>query len=609
MNRTSQQIKRDMLEWAKHHLDIRASDEYGYDVIDADPLIHLLIGACAAEAKSVYDAIRETDDRLHQRLLRYLLPEAFQYPRPAFGILKVQPTSSFCHLTTNQEFKFRTEEKVFSFCPLFDTTLVGGQIRFLGLDPRVIEYRPGSPYFSGTGTETVSRILIGMETKEPIDTLENVAFYVDWRGTVTERQALLLALSNSHWTCNGKVLSRRTGLVNGTALLSDQFSAENRLVRQVGAQFRLNFQVITDPALAPSTGENVQEVLTNWLGKPSAGDWTSTKGAFTWIRIDLPYALQLSDVERNLVIDLNHFPVANRRMIRKADQGTYFSKSLGFEAVALQSTSGYFCGIQSVLNQETGEEIPSKEFSRLVQEEDDKPGYSLRYGGTGRYDDLNAWERLSYLLSLFRQEHKDREVIEELGVKLTLEELHEALGKRMLKGQSKKAENGRFPPVYIFFRLNPSQKLDAEVRYWVTDGEAANQIPEGSLCYAEPPIPGIDPASPKLATSTIGGKTHISETEQTQILQDLLFRRERIVTTHDIKSLCRKLMGEHLREVGIHSLFEADMNNQGGIRRAIKVELKVDEAEDVHLHQVGQEIETILQENSTGTVPYRVVLC
>ena len=582
-----------MLEWAKHHLDIRASDEWGYDVIDADPLVHLLIGACAAEAKSVYDAIQETDDRLHQRLLRYLLPEAFLYPRPAYGILRAQPTVTFCQLALNQEFKARLDDQVFSFCPLVETILLGGQVRYLGLDSRMIERRPGAPYFAETGTETVSRIRIGIETKQPIDTLERVALYFDWRGTITERQAFLQAISNSHWTCNGKELNHQTGLVNGSALLSEQFCAESRLTRQVGALYRLNFQVITDPSLPPPVEEN---------GSAEA------KEKISWIQIDLPHSLHLSDVERNLVIDLNHFPVVNRHLIRKADQGTYFSKSLGFEAVVLQSDTGHFCGIHSVLNQETGEEIPQKAFSQLISESQDQPGYTLRYGGTGRYDNLSAWERLSYLLSLFRQEHKDREVIEELGLKLTLEELHEAIGKRILKIQSQKAEKGHTPPVYVFFRLGPSQKLDAEVRFWATDGEAANQIPTGTMLYAEPPIAGLDPASPKLVTPTNGGKTYVPEIEQTKMLQDLLFRRERIVTAQDIKSLCRKLMGDHLQKVSIHSFFETDMNSQGGIRRALKVELKVDEAENVHLHQIGHEIETILQENSIGTVPYRVVI-
>lgn len=604
-----------MLEWAKHHLGIRASDEWGYDIIEADPLVQLLIGACAAEAKTVYDAIQDSDDRLHQRLLQYLLPDAFQFPRSAFGIIKVQPTTAVCELSPQQEFKVKTEEKTLSFCPLFETTLLGGHMRFLGLDGRVIECQPGSPYFTGTGTEMVSRILIGIETKEAVESLKNVAVYFDWRGTNPERQTFLKALSGSHWTCNGKELARQVGLATETALLAEQFSAESRLTRQVSSQFRMNFHVITDPDLAPPLPGTAQEVLANWLGSPfeegrgGGGPGSGEQGSITWLRIDLPYPVLLTDVERNLVIDLNHLPVVNRRLIRKADQSTYFSRSLGFEAIAIQPEEGHFCGIQAILNMETGEEIPEKVFADLLKNEENKLGYSIRYGGMGRYDNLNSWERLSYLLALFRQEHKDREAIEDLGVKLTLEELHEVLGKRILKSQRQSAAKGKSASVYVYFRLSPSQKLDAEVRYWVTDGDEANQIPAGTMLFAEPPIAGVDPTSPRFATATKGGKTVVSEAEQTQILQDILFRRERIVTAHDVKSLCRKIMGEHLQEVTIKPFFEAEMNAQGNIHRAIGVYLKVDQPEELHNQQLGQEIEWILQENSIGTVPYRVKVC
>lgn len=598
-----------MLDWARRHLDIRASDEWGYDVMEADPVVHLLIGACAAEAKSIYDAIQETEDRLHKRLLRYLLPEAFLFPQPAYGIARAQPTVTSCQLPVSQEFKAQFNDKVFSFCPLFETTLLGGQVRFIGLDSRVIERRPGAPYLSGTGPEMVSRLLIGIETRQPLASLENVALYFDWRGAMPERQAFLQALSNGHWTCNGKELKQETGLPAGPGPLAEQFQTESRLVRHVAAQYRLQFHLITQSDLAPAIQQSVPVLLTQWLGAPPPLDPAGAGSHFTWIRIDLPAPLQLTDVERNLVADINHFPVGNRRMVRKADQGTYFSKSLGFEAVVLDPGEGHFCGIHSVTDLESGEEIPPVVFSKLLGEERDRPGYSLRYGGAGRYDNLNAWERLSYLLGLLRQEHKDREAIEELGLKLTLEEVHEALGKRILKGLSQQSEKEQTPPAYLFFRLGRSPKLDAEVKYWVTNGSEANRIPAGTLLYAEPPIPGIDPASPRFASATTGGKTTVPETEQTQLLQDSLFRRERIVTAHDIKSLCRKMLGDHLLEMTIQPFFETNGDSRHGIRRAIEIVVKVDEAGDVQLHQIGQEIETILQENSIGTVPYRVRLC
>lgn len=599
-----------MLEWARHHLDIRASDEWGYDVMEADPLVHLLIGACAAEAKSIYDAIQESDDRLLQRLLRYLLPEAFLFPQPAYGIARAQPTVSSCQLAASQEFKALVNDRVFPFSPLFETTLLGGLVRFIGLDSRIIESKPGSPYLSGTGPETVSKLLLGIETKQPLTSLENVALYFDWRGAMSERQAFLQALSTGHWTCNGKELKRETGLTADSGLLAEQFQAESRLLRQVAARYRLQFHLITQASLAPPLPESAPTVLTQWLGSPAPMEQGERSGAhFTWIRIDLPCPLQLTDVARNLVADINHFPVANRRLLRKADEGTYFSKSLGFEAAVLEPKDGHFCGIHSVIDLETGAEIPSVAFSKLLGEDRDRPGYTLRYGGAGRYDNLNAWERLSYLLGLLRQEHKDREAIEELGLKLTLEEVHEALGKRILKGLNQKAEKDHTPPAYLFFRLGRSQKLDAEVRYWITQGEEANQIPAGTLLYAEPPIAGIDPASPRFVTPTTDGKTTVSQTEQTLLLQDSLFRRERIVTAHDIKSLCRKMLGDHLKEVAIQPYFDTNGDSRSGIRRAMEVLLKVDEADDVHLYQIGQEIETILKENSVGTVPYRVRLC
>ena len=86
ISRTASQIKKDMLRagqdpfWRHARLTNR-----GYDMIDADPLVNLLIDACASEAKSVYDGILETDDRIQERILRYLIMEAFQIPLPAMS--------------------------------------------------------------------------------------------------------------------------------------------------------------------------------------------------------------------------------------------------------------------------------------------------------------------------------------------------------------------------------------------------------------------------------------------------------------------------------------------------------------------------------------------
>ena len=134
-----------MLEWAKDNLYIRTSDEWSYDTIDADPLVHLLIGACASEAKEVYENIQESDDRLLQRLLHYLLPESFHLPFPAVALAKAKARTPVCTIPNTQSLVFADEEKKLTFTPLFDTKLINANIRFIGTDNNCLLYTSPSP--------------------------------------------------------------------------------------------------------------------------------------------------------------------------------------------------------------------------------------------------------------------------------------------------------------------------------------------------------------------------------------------------------------------------------------------------------------------------------
>ena len=97
--------------------------------------------------------------------------------------------------------------------------------------------------------------------------------------------------------------------------------------------------------------------------------------------------------------------------------------------------------------------------------------------------------------------------------------------------------------------------------------------------------------------------------EQVQAVQDTLFRRDRIVSQEDIKSLCRQRMGVYFKQVVFERLFETDPDPlNGGIRRVVKVVLKVENPNDPYLEQLSQEIEWEINEKGVGTMPYRVFL-
>lgn len=619
MNRNQPTIKRDMLEWVRHHVDMRWQDEYGYSTLDADPLVQLLVGACASEAKLVYDRIQETDDRLIERLLRYLLPESFHLPQPAVAIAKAQPKTTTCQLDDIQKLIYRDGEQTKSFTPLFKTTLLNGKIRFIGTDEHIFEIKEAPQYFINNKTETVSRLLLGIELPQKTKSLDGVSFYFDWKGDALEKRSLLMALSRSDWRWNEQKLHWQNGFIAAdTASWEDHFNPESQLLQRVNALYRQQFAVITDETAPPTVEMPVADVLKAWLhtspvksteSEETTAKWATVKGNFVWLRLNLPYSIRLTDVERHLTVALNHFPVVNRRLAVKDDNDTYFDKMLGLSAFTIEPKEGLFLGIRAVLNGDTGAVIPPLSLAHLLRSRD--MAYSVRYGGVGRKDDFNTWERLSYLFAMFRTEHQQRAIVDKLGDKMSLEELHEAIGARISKTEAQ-AANGQKTgqqPIYIFIQSGKtSGTLSAKAQYWLTDGEAANGIRAGATLTCEPPVVGLDPLSIRLVSAVQGSKNRYSTTEQTEVLQDVLFRRGRIVSAHDVKSLCRQKLGDTLKHVSLRPFFETDLNANGGVRRAIEVTLEVTKSEDVFTQQICQEIELTLQENSIGTMPYRVKL-
>ena len=97
------------------------------------------------------------------------------------------------------------------------------------------------------------------------------------------------------------------------------------------------------------------------------------------------------------------------------------------EALEIKPKQGFFHSIKSVHNQIRNKPIPAKSLAKLIGEKK-QTAYSFRMGGVGRLDSYNAWQRLSYMLSIFRKEHKLHDLFDRLGDKMSLEELHEVIG-------------------------------------------------------------------------------------------------------------------------------------------------------------------------------------
>ncbi len=640
MQRTTLRIQKDMLKWAMDNLYTRASDEWAYEALEADPLVHLLVGACASEAQLVYNDLQETDDRILQRVLRYLLPEAFHLPIPAAAIATahIKPNMKFgtAMLSEKQTLTFSDTDKTLHFSPLFETKLLNGSVRFLCTDEQVIDKTDPPKYHIKNAPERVSKLLVGIETSEKLPALEGMAFYVDFKGQELEKRQFLTALSKSEWSSAGQLLNRQNGfLAPDVEKWQERFEPELQMRNSLDAQFRLQFQYIsslksTDSKPSPPAPPlEVMAVLKNWLlehptcteeaAEAMASKRAGVKTNIIWLRIQLPYAILLTDVERYLNFDLNRFIVVNRRLVELEHYRNYITdnKFRQLEVIEIAPKQGLFQYIKSVYNKDNQQFLQSVAWSKLLEMKQPMT-YTFRLGGVGRADSYNTWQRFSYMLSVFRKEHlqdevkmrlEKRETYEDrLGDKVSLEELYEIVGKRVSKLESEK-EKLNILPAYIFAKPSEKHILNLKIEYWTTDGAAANGLRPDSKLTPEPATQELMPFNIQLMTSPAGGKNTHSVAEQVQVAQDTLFRRDRIVSQEDIRSLCRRKMGAFLKNIAFEKLFETDPDpKNGGIRRAVQVRLKVENPKDAYIQQLGQEIEWELMEKSVGTMPYRVCI-
>jgi hypothetical protein len=619
MYRTPSQIRLDMLEWAKQNIYTRASDEWQYDAQDADPLVRLLVEACASEAKIMYESLEDSDNRLLKRLIQILLPEHHHLPQPSHAIAKALPVGDLCALSEASAFNFTSDDDSFHFSPAFDTNLLNAKLRFVGTDTSVSDVIERQTV--GTPSEHVSRMLLGFELTKPLTSLHNIRFFTDFQGLPNEKSAFFQGMADSRWFLNKKELPKFNGFLKteNTGSLSDEFDPNMALKKKIHLIYRQNFISFDIPELIPGTEDvdfdpsvfpPTKDIVREWLShnpmtatkaEQEGAKFEGVQGNFVWFEVLLPYYVRLKDLESRAFFSPHHFPIINRKLHIKDDSDTYFSRPM-LEVVHLQ-TKDPMLGVRRVVNEDSAVDLEWQPLALLKNRP--QLSYSLRYGGVGRMDNYNIWQRFAYLLSIFREEGRWREMIEKTGDNMSLEEFHEFLGTKIEKKDYLNALNPA-QNVYVFINAgNNTKSLRVQVEYWTTQGENV-KLPAQTLLKSEPVIPGLDPLSIKLVTATRGGQNVKTDSELMAALQGTLTRRGRIVTEEDVKSFCRESIGEELSKIEIKNGVEIDRRPNGGIKRVLEVWLHFTKPNTEGLDDICREIESSLQEQAVGIVPYRV---
>lgn len=579
-----------------------------------DPLVYMLLGACASEFENVSKQIHDTSNRVLKRLTELLTPDVLTNAQPAHAILhsrSLEPISligaknEFYHTHTQQE-----ETKDIYFSPIHTTTIFNADIKYLAHNNQIVPIEDiihtKKGFTAITGKKIApTHLWIGLEIDQGIDTLENMAFHFDW-SLDAEKKSHLYLLPYTKWFVNEQELAITTGLNYHDSIDNNLLSEVNDLNRKVEDYIRREYHhhFITLKGFKEATiDEQIeQEDRVIELGLPdviksvfSEKDLKEIGEDLLWIRIEFPEAMPPSAIQQTQCL-LNCFPVVNRRLYERS-----FSLRSKLNILPLES-SDYFFLFKRLTNQDG---LPFKYVSSTDFDELNGGTFTLRKGGIKRFDQRNASEMVSSLLDMLREESASFSALKLDIFSSDIKDLNQIINR--IHQKSRAAQKQVEPTPYLM--VNPKEKGDTVyAEFWTTNGVFANKVVAGTKPVMDKEVI-VDRNSIVFVTTTTGGRDSLQSEKLVGEYKKALMTRGRVVTKEDIKLFCKAKFNDNLARIEIKKGFEIDHRPNVGIIRTSQVVLEP--VEGAYLAEEWtiqcEELERELNDASTGIIPIRVV--
>ncbi|MBN8825505.1 MULTISPECIES: hypothetical protein [unclassified Spirosoma] len=596
----------------------RAAELWGYaetDLDSFDPLVALLIEACAMEFERVSVEIGNTQTRLLDRLAQVLHPEP-DVARPAFAIAQARPVEPKVILSAATQLSFkrtgaaRTDSgnalEAF-FSPVGTFPIVDGAVRYIATTEtlfRVDEAIQKIPIAQHQGVAAVlpyQSLWLGLELDEDVPSLEGVSFFFDWP-TEADRQENLAVLTMSSWWLAGQTVQVRAGLpANGAgtssgSLLEQEFNVMHKVEKQAASSYERHFVTVESAPLFKSMPEHRQpysSAMAQWF---SDRELRTIRESYWWIEVRLPHTVSVQTLA-GIVCGINCFPVVNRRLHRIT-----YRLQQNLNIIPLE-TDRCFLAVRDVRTSQNRSltAIPLGTMSGVEAET-----YTVQYG-VSRFDERDARQALTNLQDLLRDESASFAALGEDFLTSVIRELNQALARLEAKVDQKTQKRDTIP----YLIIKPKQPGDTVyIEYWTCDGEAANRLPAGSRLtpYADN---NLRKDGGFLITTTTGGRERPKESEKITQYKRALLTRNRVVTLEDVRVSCQAELGHHLQSVHVERSFRIDPLPTNGFQRCIRVSLQPS-ARSSFSPADWQQQAVLLQRNletqSVSALPFEVVV-
>jgi len=578
-----------------------------------DPLVLLMIEACAAELEKIGYSISTTHTRLLNRLADLLIPESILGPTPGSCIVSstpVEPTTSI-----NEQHHFYITQQIENIAKgsRYKSDFYFTPIGTFPLHKAALAYFYTGNKLFGIGktnnkdllytndairAQAFAEFWLAITPDKELKSLKGLSFYFDLKGH-SEAENFYNSLPSAQFWINGGETKLEKGYVDKNQfemtpeqMLNAGHGYNSKLNRQVAAIYENRFLHIAEP-LTVSTSTMPDD----WqLPAPIAGQLKSKELIYIKVVLSRPFPHELVD---RLTCSINAFPVINRK------QNTANYRTEDWVNILPLPLSGIYLDLDSVVSS-NGQPYKMRTASGTHQMAEGEA--VVRSSGAGKTSSQDVKEMTAMLTESIRDQSAYFSEINNEFILTRLSEISKILAR--LEDNMASAENNIENNHYIMLRPKSSGDV-VTIKYWSCNGEDANYIKAGgALNPHNHSLMGSKDTV--LLTNVHGGRDGVSETEKKSLLKQQLVSRGKIVSAEDVKLFCAQLFGDKLKKVDVQKGVSSSADKNAGFMRTIDVTLWLDkqmlENRQGEVEYLRKELEHGLANNASVTYPFRILL-
>lgn len=581
-----------------------------------DPLIMLMIDACAAELEKIGYDIGASHSRLLDKLASLILPEAMVGPKPASCIVHADPVEATAAIDAQTRF-FSTQRlrtltgyqnvDVF-FTPAGKFILHKAALSFIMTGSKLYRIQPTGQRELMTGADSdglsnVNELWLVITPEKVVQTLKGLSLYFDLR-THSEAAAFYKSLETVRGIINDEEIPLSAGYHN-----NEQFEPDlqemivsgddytKKVARHAAGIYQNRFlHIAGDIDVQKVLTTEVPAALKQRLPEPVLQQMATQPAIY--LKLELGRVFH-QEVLEAMSCSINAFPALNRKL-----NLLNYRTDPWINIVPVQ-VEGSFLDLHSITSVSGG----GYKFRMSSDAHGMEEGEAMvRATGVGKADSREVREIIGSLLEAIRDESAFFSEINNEFIQSRLKEINQILAR--LEDQVDRSKDRQSGHQYILLRSKtPGEQL--AIYYWTTNGSDANGIRAGN--YLTPfshTLVGARGAY--LITNSIGGKSTLSETEKKNMLKQQLVSKGRIVSADDVKMLCVQLFGERVKRVEVKKGVQVGAGKEEGFVRTIDVYLTLtNDPEQLTADErdyLCSELAYTLRTNGSPVYPFRVLV-